>query len=100
MKQLGGAKAPGPNGTTTSFYQTYWPIVSVKVIRMVRSFFASGFLLKQLNHTFLDLIPKTNNPVSIYHFRPISLCNVSYKIISKILPNRLKRLLPKLISLT
>lgn len=65
---------------------------------MVRSFFASGFFLKQLNHTFIALIPKCNNPVLADQFRPISLCNVSYKICSKILANHLKLFPPKLIS--
>jgi len=46
----------------------------------------------------LALIPKDPNPLSFEHFRPISLCNVSYKIITKILENRLKKLLPYLIS--
>ncbi|KAB1201382.1 LINE-1 retrotransposable element ORF2 protein [Morella rubra] len=98
VKQLGPAKAPGPEGMTASFYQHYWPTVAPAVCGMIRTFFSSGFLLKQLNHSFLALIPKTPNPSLAEHFRPISLCNVSCKIISKLLADRLKVLLPKLIS--
>jgi hypothetical protein len=50
------------------------------------------------NSSFLALIPKESNPSSFARFRPISLCNVSYKIISKIIANKIKPLLPKLIS--
>ena len=55
-------------------------------------------MLSEINQTFIALIPKTDNPTSINHYRPISLCNTIYKIISKILANRLKPILPKLIN--
>lgn len=97
VKTLGAAKALGPDGMTASFYQQFWPSVSPVLIGMIKSFF-STHLLKQLNHSFVALIPKTNNPVVVDHFRPISLCSVSCKVISKILTERLKVVLPKLIS--
>ena len=50
------------------------------------------------NSTFLYLIPKEQNPSSIKRYRPISLCNSSYKIISKIISNRMKKVIPNLIS--
>lgn len=65
---------------------------------MVLHFFRSGFMFKQLNHSFLVLIPKVEHSVRIDQFRPISLCNVAYKAISKILSTRLKRVLSRLIS--
>jgi hypothetical protein len=65
---------------------------------MVKAFFHSGFLLKSLNHTFISLSPKVPTPERLTQFRPISLCNVSYKIISKILVNRLKPLMDSLIT--
>lgn len=58
----------------------------------------SNYMLKELNRTFITLIPKRDNPESVNRCRPISLCNISYKIISKILINRLKIVLPKIIS--
>ena len=64
----------------------------------MHAFFHSGSLLKSLNQTFLTLIPKVNFPVDVSHFRPISLCNVIYKIISKILVFRLKPFMDMLIT--
>jgi hypothetical protein len=91
-------KSPGPNGLPPLFFKHYWNIVKREVLEAVRNFFQSGRLLKQLNHTFIDLIPKVEGAASVNQFRPISLCNVIYKIISKILASRLKLMLPRFIS--
>lgn len=56
-------------------------------------------MLKEINHSFIVLIPKGNNVVSVNQYKPISLCNVLYKTISKIFANKLKQILHKLISL-
>lgn len=55
-------------------------------------------MLKELNHTNIVLISKVENPTKMSQFKPISLCTVVYKIISKVLTKRLKRVLPKVIS--
>jgi len=60
-------------------------------------FFEEGKLLKQINHIVIALIPKVNNPSTTNQFRPISLCNTVYKIISKILANRTRLILEKII---
>lgn len=65
---------------------------------MVHSFFQTGVLSRQLNHTFIILIPKVDNPMMIGQYRPISLCNVAHKIISKLLTSRLKHVMLKMIS--
>lgn len=88
----------GPDGFTANFYQKYWQVVKQDVIAMVRSFFLNGFLLRQMNHANLLWIPKAEKPMTMGQFRPISLCNVSYKIILKISVGRLRSVLPKLIS--
>ena len=65
---------------------------------MVKAFCYNGHMLKEINKTFITLIPKYDSLESTNYFRPISLCNVSYKIIAKILGNRIKQLLHKIIT--
>ena len=65
---------------------------------MVKAFFFNGHLLKEINKTFITLIPKSDSPKTSNHFKPISLCNVCYKIIAKSLANRIKPLLNKIVS--
>lgn len=81
-------KVPGPDGLPAVFFQKLWDVIRVDIVRMIKSFFSKGFLLKELNSTNIALIPKVDNPVVLKGFRPISLCNVCHKIISKILANR------------
>jgi hypothetical protein len=87
-----------PYGYTALFYKKFWPMVKFDVLNFVWSFFRDNHLLREQNHTFIALVPKISGPHSVHHFRPISLCNIVYKIITKILANRLKILLPKIIS--
>ena len=93
IKQMGPLKAPGPDGMPPVFYQTFWPDIGMDVSDAVLSCLNSGTLLKSVNHTFIALIPKVNNPEAVAQFRPISLCNVIYKILSKVIVNRLKPIL-------
>ena len=95
---IGATRAPGPDGLTASFYQTYWDIVGPAVVEEVRHFFNTGEFYSDLNHTNLCLIPKITNPITMKDFRPIALCNVMYKIISKILSLRMKSILHFVIS--
>ncbi|XP_026417369.1 uncharacterized protein LOC113312850 [Papaver somniferum] len=90
--------APGPNGFPSGFYKQNLNLLENDVWETVKSFFHSKHLLKEMNHTFISLIPKVNKPTSPADFRPISLCNSNYKIVSKILVNRMKPFLCKLIS--
>ena len=80
IKELAPLKAPGPDRTSPLFYQTYWTDVGMDVHQVVLSSLNSSAILKSINHTFITLIPKVNNPEKVSDFRPISLCNVIYKI--------------------
>ena len=82
------------------FYQKFWHVVGDDVVSAVLDFLNNGSMLPKINHTNIVLIPKVKNPMKMSSFRPISLCNVLYKIMSKVLANRLKQALPHIISPT
>ncbi|KAL2252021.1 UNVERIFIED_CONTAM: hypothetical protein Sindi_2324400, partial [Sesamum indicum] len=91
-------KAPGPDGYSSRFFKAAWPVVGEEVTRAVLDFFSTGKLLKQVNSTILALIPKVHTPMSVNDFRPISCCNVLYKIIAKLLVQKISVLLDKIVS--
>eukprot|EP00253_Pinus_taeda_P011126 PITA_11126 len=97
MSQLKKGKAPGLDGFTTTFFQTFWELIKLEVWQVVEVR-ALHWLLPSLNSTFIALIPKEQESNTLEKFRPIALCNVIYKVISKVIANRLKPLLPLLIS--
>ncbi|GAB2266969.1 hypothetical protein Dimus_037926 [Dionaea muscipula] len=94
---IGENKAPGPDGYSAGFFKKSWPIIGDDLCTAVKEFFASGQLLKQMNHALLVLIPKHANANRVEEFRPIACCNVLYNIISKILTNRIAPILNSLI---
>ena len=98
IKQMAPLKAPGPHDMPPVSYQNYWELLGEDVTSSVLYFLNSASLPTNLNHTFITLIPKVKNPEFVSEFWPISLCNVLYKIFSKVLANRLKKILPKIIT--
>jgi hypothetical protein len=98
LSSIGSTKSPGPDGFTALFYKKYWDVIKDVVLKCIWDFFKKNHLLKEQNHTFIALVPKQLGAISVSHFRPISLCNIIYKIISKILANRFKTLLHHFIS--
>ena len=96
--QMGPTKVPGLDGMNAFFYQNFWHIVGDDVTAVVLDFLNSGLMLPDINYTHIVLIPKMKELEKISDYRPISLCNVIYKVISKVLANRLKTILPHLIS--
>ena len=97
---MGAFKAPGLYGYQALFFQRYWDITGGQFIHMVLKVLRGRTFPKSLNDTFLVLIPKVENPQSVTQLRPISLCNFSYKAITKSIANRIKPVLSKLIAHT
>lgn len=98
LKEMVPLKSPGPDGFHAIFYTKCWEVVKAQVVQFVQHFYKTGELPHLLNHTFIVLIPKAHYAHTFNQFRPISLCNVSYKRISKLLANRLKGFLNHIIS--
>jgi exonuclease III len=98
IQELPTGKAPGPDGFTMDFFHSCWPMLREEVWQLVEESRSSGKVLPALNATFLTLIPKEERVTNLKNFRPIALCNVIYKIISKVIALRLKPILPFIIS--
>ncbi|KAM6542808.1 hypothetical protein CsatB_007255 [Cannabis sativa] len=98
--QMHPDKAPGPDGMGPGFFQKHWDIVGPDLVAAACNFFESGTFPCNLNDTNLVLIPKKKSPTTMNDLRPIALCNVSYKVIAKVLANRMKLIIDQIISPT
>uniref|UniRef100_A0A803NFE6 Reverse transcriptase domain-containing protein n=1 Tax=Cannabis sativa TaxID=3483 RepID=A0A803NFE6_CANSA len=96
--QMHPSKSPGPDGMTPGFYQKCWSIVKKDVVLVVQNFFQDGLLASSTSKAHVVLIPKKKNPELVTDLRPIALCNVLYKIITKVMANRMKPFMDKAVS--
>lgn len=97
---MGDNKNPGPDGFSATFYKHFLNICKSDFITEIQDFFKLGILQSDITQTNIVLIPKKDNPKHCSEFRHISLTNVHYKVIAKILANRLKHILSTHISQT
>lgn len=98
LKQMHPDKASGPDGLNPAFYQNFWKLMGGEVFECCRTWLRDCTFPAELNSTNVVLIPKIEQACRMKDLRPIALCNVLYKIIAKVLSNRLRVLLPSLVS--
>lgn len=98
LDSIGDLKAPGPDGMPAVFYKNFWDLMGEKITSEVQEILNGGQIPQEWNETTIVLIPKVKTFELIKDLRPISVCNVLYKIVSKVLANRLKKILPEVIS--
>lgn len=96
LKYMHPEKSQGLDGFNPTFYQKNWHICGDDIFEVVTFWLDRGFFPPSINDTNVCLIPKCSKPNNMKDHRPISLCNVVYKLVSKVLANRMKKLLPKL----
>jgi hypothetical protein len=98
VSALNKDSAPGPDGFGAFFFQHFWDVIHVDVCNAVLEFFTSSWILPGFNSNIIALIPKTPDATSIDQFRPIAMANFKFKIISKIIADRLASIMPSIIS--
>jgi hypothetical protein len=96
---LNGDGAPGPDGFGGHFYQTFWDIIGGDVVHSVQEFFLGGTLPPNFNSNLIVLIPKTQGAGCMGDFRPIALANFQFKIVTKIVADRLAVITSRIISI-
>ncbi|KAJ0589979.1 putative RNA-directed DNA polymerase [Helianthus annuus] len=96
----GDDKTPGPDGMTFKILKKYWKHFEPSVMRMLQQLHAYPNIPVGCNASFIALIPKVRDPTLVKHFRPISLIGLIYKIFAKILAQRIKPVIPNLVSYT
>ncbi|KAJ9691054.1 hypothetical protein PVL29_013294 [Vitis rotundifolia] len=98
LSDLGKDKAPGPDGFTMAFWLFCWDVLKTEIMGFFKEFHERGRFVKSLNVTFLVLVPKKGGAEDLKDFRPISLVGSLYKLLAKVLANRIKKVMGKVIS--
>jgi hypothetical protein len=93
-------KCPGPDGINIGFLKDFWDLLKLDFLNFFSEFYHHGVLTKGLNSTFIALIPKVDCPQRVADFRPIALVSSVYKVLSKVLANRLRRVVGGVVSQT
>lgn len=98
--QMGNYKALGPDGIHAMFYKSKWDVVGPIIYGCIREAYENPSSIKHFNQTLLTLVPKSEDSTTPMQFRLIALCNVIYKILTKVLSNRMQSFLPAVINET
>ena len=98
LMEMNGDKAPGPDGFSVFFWQRCWDFIKEEILELFKEFHDQNTFLKSINNTFLVLIPKKGGAEDFGDFRPISLLGGLYKLVAKVLANRLKKVIDKVVS--
>lgn len=93
LSQMCPTKALGPDGLQTIFFQRHWESVKERMIATCLYVLNQEGTIAPLNHTYIALIPQNNKPRKVTEYKPISLCNVIYRLVTKVIANRLKQIL-------
>jgi hypothetical protein len=91
-------KSPGPDGVSFGFIKHFWQELKEDFMRFLLEFHRNGKLSKGINSTFIALIPKVDSPQRLNDFRPISLVGCMYKVLAKVLANRLRMVIDNVVS--
>ncbi|GLT98273.1 hypothetical protein SLE2022_157850 [Rubroshorea leprosula] len=100
LRSCDGSKAPGPDGYNFNFLKFAWHCIKEDFISFFSEFHRNGKLVRGLNSSFLALVPKKLNAANLKEYRPISLIGCVYKLLAKVLANRLKSVMPEIVSET
>ena len=98
LMNMNGDKAPGPDGFTAAFWQSCWDFAKEEILDMFKEFHEQNSFLRSLNNTFLVLLQKKEGAQDLGDYRPISLLGGLYKLLAKVLANRLKKVIGKVVS--
>ena len=98
LSKLNKDKALGSNDFSLAFWQHCWEVVKVEVLSFFKEFHEHGCFVKNLNATFLVLVPKKGGVEELKDFKPINLVDSIYKLLAKVLANRLKKMIGKVVS--
>jgi len=89
----GSDKSLGPDGLNFKFIKQFWQLLKPDILRFLDEFFVHGVFPRGCNASFIALIPKVADPQFLNDYRPISLIGCMYKIVAKVLANRMKKVM-------
>ncbi|GKV04879.1 hypothetical protein SLEP1_g16976 [Rubroshorea leprosula] len=93
-------KAPGPDGFNFHFRKSVWSTIEGAITNFIKEFHKYGRLVRGINASYITLVPKKKNPTTLKEYRPVSMVGSLYKILAKVLANRLRKVIGKVISMT